>query len=221
MKESRGEFYLKKWLKVIMGIIGVILLFIIIDMISIYTRNKPIFAIKGSTPNSYNGLLYDTYLCSEYSTPQVKAKGTKYTCATNTIEIKQYTYTIDTIETTNCNQEKTLYMSIENQNVYTYCLDNIKINDGFKTIELKDFYQENSKVLEEITNTLTLIETYKDGGSQLYRDNNDTDFTNQGLSIINCNTLEGNQDIYIGPTYMEYEKSFCKYDENMKEFIEE
>lgn len=213
---------MNKYLKIIIGVVGAILLLIIIDFISIYTKNKPIFAIKGSTPYSYNGLFYDTYNCPQYSVPQIKIKGTKYTCTINkTEQLKQYAYTIDTIETTTCNQDKILYMGRENQNIYTYCLDSIQINDGTTLTELKDFYQENNKVLEEMINTLTLVDTYKDGGSKLYRDNGDTDFTNNGLSIIKCHTIDGNQDIYIGPKSMGYETTFCEYDENMKEFIDE
>lgn len=46
------------------------------------------------------------------------------------IALKQYAYTIETTETLSCNKEKILYKSIDNKNIYTYCLDNIIINIG-------------------------------------------------------------------------------------------
>lgn len=206
---------MKKILQIILTIISVIAISLVIDLISIYTRNKPIFAIKED--NYYKGLFYDTYICAEYSVPQIKRKSSKYTCSNNKEAAKQYAYTIETIKTNQCSNNKTLYLSRENQNIYTYCLDSIKINDGNNLIELKDYYKENNNVIEEIINTLDIINIYEDGGSTLYRDNN-KDFTNNGLSIIKCNNISGNQDIYIGSINMEYEDDFCEYDENMKEF---
>lgn len=206
---------MKKSLKITIIIITSLMLLTIIDLISIYTINKPLFAIKED--NIYKGIFYDTYNCSEYSVPQIKIKGTKYSCS-KPIILKEYIYTIETNEIPNCNKEKKLYKGIENKNIYTYCLDNIKINDGTNLIELKDYMEENNNVMEEIINTLEYIDTYKDGGSKLYRDK-DNKFTNNGLSIIKCNTTSGNQDIYIGTSNMNYETNFCGYDNNMKEFI--
>lgn len=94
-----------KWLKIILGVIGAIIIFFAIDIVCIFTLNKPLFAIKedngGSTSLVYRGLLYDTYNCPEYSTPQIKAKGIKFACAeakTDTgkvIELKDKTKEIE------------------------------------------------------------------------------------------------------------------------------
>ena len=56
-----------------------------IDLISIFNFNKPVFAIRDDNLNRYIGLFYDTYDCLEYSVPQIKMKGTKFTCAINKI----------------------------------------------------------------------------------------------------------------------------------------
>lgn len=212
---------MKRILKFILEIMAILILCVIIDLISIYTRSKPIFAIEGAVPYIYKGLFYDTYNCAEYSVPQIKMKSSKFICGDAIDIVEQYAYTIETTEVLECNQNKVLYMGIENKNIYTYCLDSIKINDGNKLIELRDYYSENDKVFEELVNTLDYIDTYKDGGSKLYRDNGDTDFTNNGLAVIWCDTLDGNQDIYIGSKDMEYEIDFCEYDNNMKEFLDE
>lgn len=76
---------MKKWLRIILGIVGGILLLFVIDLMCVFIINRPLFAIKEDNGDSvnlvYKGLLYDTYICHEYSVPQIKIKGTKFTCA--------------------------------------------------------------------------------------------------------------------------------------------
>lgn len=75
---------MRKWIKIIIGVIVLIVLLLIIDMVFIFTFNKPLFAIKEDNGDSvnlvYKGLLYDTYICHEYSVPQIKIKRAKFTC---------------------------------------------------------------------------------------------------------------------------------------------
>lgn len=70
---------MKKWLKIILGVVGGVILLFVIDLICVFTINKPLLAVKKD--NVYRGLLYDTYICSEYTIPQIKMKGAKFTCA--------------------------------------------------------------------------------------------------------------------------------------------
>ena len=76
---------MKKWMKITLGVVGGILLLLIIDLLCIFTFNKPLLAIKQDNGDSvnlvYRGLLYDTYICHEQSVPQIKVKGAKFTCA--------------------------------------------------------------------------------------------------------------------------------------------
>lgn len=70
---------MKKNLKIILiGILILVGLFVI-DFICIFKLNRTILAIKKSE-YEYKGILYDTYICSEYTVPQIKRKGTKFTC---------------------------------------------------------------------------------------------------------------------------------------------
>ena len=71
---------MKKWLKISLIVVGLFALCIILDIVSIYTRNKPLFAIKDDANQVYRGLLYDTYNCQEYPAPQIKAKWNKFSC---------------------------------------------------------------------------------------------------------------------------------------------
>lgn len=76
---------MKKWLKIAIGVVVGIILLLIIDLLCIFTINKPLLAVKQDNGDSvnlvYRGLLYDTYICHEQSVPQIKVKGAKYTCA--------------------------------------------------------------------------------------------------------------------------------------------
>ena len=76
---------MKKIIKIILGIIIAFILLFIIDLIFIFTTNRPILAIKEDNGDSvniiYRGLLYDTYHCHEFSKPQIKAKDAKFTCS--------------------------------------------------------------------------------------------------------------------------------------------
>jgi len=122
---------MKKYVKIILGVIGVIILLLIIDLICIFTTNKPLFAIKQDNGDSvnivYKGLLYDTYICHEYSVPQIKIKGAKYTCAhIEFTENKKSNYTITKIDniTTNITNISltgaTIIIKDTNKNPYTY-----------------------------------------------------------------------------------------------------
>lgn len=99
---------------------------------------------------------------------------------------------------------------ISNSNIYTYCLDSIEISDNKKKYELEDYFDSVGlkfgiqKMIDELRKDMIA----KDGGTTFYKDKKN--ISNKGLTIIRCNTIEGNKDIYIGPKDMKYEKGFCK-----------
>lgn len=72
---------MKKVKKILLIIIVLVILVFIVDLGSIYIFSKPFLAIKGSLPNQYLGLFYDTYNCPEYSVPQLKLKFNKFSCS--------------------------------------------------------------------------------------------------------------------------------------------
>lgn len=93
---------MKKWLKITLGVIGGIILLFAIDLMCIFTINKPLFAIKEDNGDSvhliYRGLFYDTYNCHEFPAPQIKLKGTKFTCVAIEYDEKEATYYPDYYE---------------------------------------------------------------------------------------------------------------------------
>ena len=105
-------------------------------------------------------------------------------------------------KTKECDNQVIEYYQYEEQKVYLVCLDDIKLND----VTLKDYfsktYQTFNDSINSLINNMELIDTYKDGGTKLYK--NDT------ISIIKCNTIDGNKDIYIGDINLEYQENYCK-----------
>lgn len=85
---------MSKKIKIILCIICGLFLLFLVDILSIFVFNKPIFAIKEDNGDStniiYRGVFYDTYNCLEYSVPQIKSKKSKFTCAVESIKIDDY-----------------------------------------------------------------------------------------------------------------------------------
>lgn len=128
---------MKKYLKIVLIIIITLLLLIVIDIISIFTLSKPLFAIKEDNADSvntvYKGIFYDTYICIEYTVPQIKLKGTKYSCMTN--EIKEINKKIEIKDIDGTNYEFK-YKNEVFKATYTY--DNWKIYNSYKITNEND-----------------------------------------------------------------------------------
>ena len=105
-------------------------------------------------------------------------------------------------KTKECDNQVIEYYQYEEQKVYLVCLDEITIDGA----TLKDYfsktYQTFNDSINSLINNMELIDIYKDGGTRLYK--NDT------ISIIKCNTIDGNKDIYIGDINLEYQENYCK-----------
>lgn len=94
---------MKKRLKIFLTIIGILVLLFIIDLVCIFTIDRPIFAIKKDNGTAYKGIFYDTYNCEEYSVPQIKAKGTKFSCKEK-LKVKEIVDTTKEIKNFSCDQ---------------------------------------------------------------------------------------------------------------------
>ena len=79
---------MKKHLKIILVLIILVILSILIDLVCIFTINRPLFAIQTNKDiQVYKGLFFDAYNCLEYSIPQIKRKGVKFSCSTLKVNI--------------------------------------------------------------------------------------------------------------------------------------
>lgn len=115
---------------------------------------------------------------------------------------------IKVVEASDCDEEVQLYVESDIK-VYTYCLEKIEIYKSNKYWELREWMtsinQYASASIEEILAEDDLwndVELYRDGGSKLYMSDD--------FRILQCNTLDGNKDVYIGNDSMRYEEGFCK-----------
>ena len=115
---------------------------------------------------------------------------------------QQYNQQIKITKTNDCDNKVIEYYKYEEQKVYLVCLDEIKLDDA----TLKDYFSKTYQTFDDsinnLTNSMKLVDTYKDGGTKLYK--------NDSIALIKCNTIDGNKDIYIGDINLEYEESFCK-----------
>jgi len=116
---------------------------LIIDVICIFTINRPLFAIRTDNDDSinivYKGIFYDTYNCPEYSTPQIKLKGEKFTCAVNRMDIGKVIEIVDTtkeIKNFACAEVLEEFYEDDNYTYYYNCMKGkyiiVKYESGYE-----------------------------------------------------------------------------------------
>lgn len=116
-------------------------------------------------------------------------------------------FTLLLTKITNCNNQVKEYYTNQDRTIYFVCLDEIYLKrphtkDMTLKYHLQNVNQSFEASIKEIVSDIDDIEYLKDGGTKIYNHNEYT--------IITCNTLEGNQDIYIGDNNMEFQQEYCK-----------
>lgn len=96
--------------------------------------------------------------------------------------------------------------------IYYYGINSATIHINNKTYEFDKSIQEKQIALDEILNEMEIYAELNDGGTKIYRNNNNLKYFNDNYIIIKCNTIDNNKDIYIGDSTMKYVQSFCKFD---------
>lgn len=162
--------------KAIIFIISILALFLL-DLISIFTLNRPLFATKGNFSYQYLGLLYDIHNCPEHLSPQIKIKGNKFTCAkAQTNKDLEIIDTTKNIKDFACAETLEEFYQDENYTYYYNCIKSkyiiVKYEDGSEetvenalkngTITIEDLDRYNIDYLkyskEEVEKTF--IRTY-------------------------------------------------------------
>lgn len=131
---------MKKSLKIILSIIVSIISLFIIDFIFIFVFNRPLFGFKvdngDSTNLVYKGIFYDTYNCLEYSKPQVKIKGTKFSCGENDFKVKEIVDTTKEIKDFACAEVLEQFYEDETNEYYYSCMKSkyivVRYENGFE-----------------------------------------------------------------------------------------
>lgn len=135
--------------------------------------------------------------------------------ANETVELEE---TIEIVEKENCKENAEFYIKINNQYIYTYCLESIQIKKENQQIELKEYWKDNPNALEKMIDS-----NHKD--TTIYKDGGTIRFKSQGLTMIKCHKeLDDafyNTDIYIGPETMEYQNGFCEQNHDIDKIYDD
>lgn len=118
-----------------------------------------------------------------------------------------------------CKDELNLYYTdLENNKYYTVCLSKIILKYDDKEVELKEALDKDLRIIGEVLNKLKTADVIYDGGTTIYKDNENIDFI-----VIKCNSmytdLEGemtvkyNKDYYFGDKNLEYKDEYCKFED--------
>ncbi len=121
-------------------------------------------------------------------------------------------YTIETSELSNCTQEIYDYLEIDGQKVFLSCLDEVYLKDNENKITLSDYLNQDGYSIDifasELSYKLVEEESISDE-VRIFRDNGPINYSNNGLTLIMCNTINGNRDVYIGNDSLEYSEELC------------
>lgn len=122
-----------------------------------------------------------------------------------------YNYKFDFTLKDRCNNDINEYYKFENQKIYFVCLNEMYFQEDNSKTTLKDYLNNKNLEIEmqNIAEMMEVDEIFKDGGTTIYRDKNKK-LSSNGFTMIKCNTLDGNKNIYFGTSNLEYKEDFCK-----------
>ena len=89
--------------------------------------------------------------------------------------------------------------------VYYYGLSKVTVTLGSERYEAGEAIANGVLDPKYIYDQIKTDNVYKDGGSIMYKDSDKANY-----KILQCNTIAGNKDIYIGDSRLEYKNKFCK-----------
>lgn len=86
-------------------------------------------------------------------------------------------------------EQPEVLLTIDDRNIYS-----IYENNKYQSISLKEAFNKNIISLNDLINNMELNDTANDGGSKIYFSDK---IANEPFYVIECKTLDGNNDIYI------------------------
>jgi len=118
---------------------------------------------------------------------------------------------IEVIKPENYNSVKfNEYLERDNRTIYLAGnIEEVYYTDSETRMSLKDYISKSYQTLDDsvkhLTDIMDYIDTLKDGGTTIYKSNA------YDITIIKCNTIAGNKDIFIGDYSMSFDNdSMCK-----------
>ncbi|MDD4706580.1 MAG: hypothetical protein PHS24_05185 [Bacilli bacterium] len=193
-----------------------------------YSRTKkgkpPILAIrignnKYTNADMYYGLGYSVIKCPEYENNETKYQlrflDNAHACASS-FDVEISYNLIKTYEKKECDKKPELYFTENERNIYLYCFDKVEVIKNEEVLELDNYLKNNNETIDDFVNLFSELDSFWDGGSKIYREiknggwyGNNYKVVDNNISILKCNTLNGNKDVYIGNKKMSYEDGFC------------
>ena len=107
-----------------------------------------------------------------------------------------------------------LYFEGKDYNIYTYCLEEIKVVENKKDEKLDSYLKKDINFIEETFSKMNYTGLYSDRKTLVFVDKED-DFTNNGLIIYKCDS--DIKDVYIVDKDTVFQSDFCTKKEIMKE----
>ena len=100
---------------------------------------------------------------------------------------------------------------LNDYNIKVYLEENVNdlyVTDAGQKMTFKDYAnglnQTLDRSIKDLTNKLEKTATLDDGGTTIYKDED------KNITVIACNTLDGNRDVYIGDYQLYYKENMCK-----------
>ncbi len=218
---------MKKGLKIILIALGVLIGIIVLDTLQAKIfNNSPILKIRenldgGSTDYIDKGLFVNHYHCNNNENVTTW-KGTKFACPvkesnisdeeSNIFDNENNIEELDFYVTKKDNKDITKFRDYYtyNDRKKIYLANNIEefyIIDNDYKMTLKKFistvYQTFDDSIKDITDKLELTGTLYDGSTKIYKSKE------KDITLINCQKMDGNNNIYIGDYSLDLEENMC------------
>jgi len=165
------------------------------DIFQMTRGELPVFNIErfNSKTNiqTFRGLFYSATrkITTSKLEPLNESSNVKLTILFLNINIKknhhqrQNQYKVNATELINCQEKAKLYYADKNIKVYTFCLEEIKVEKNKKSYPLNKIITEDKDFLTNMNSNLTYTSLAKDGTTQVFKD---LDLENH-LTIYKCN----------------------------------
>lgn len=104
------------------------------------------------------------------------------------------------------------YSSISNSKVYLYNTNEVRLQNNLLLKDYLNKYKDLDSLFSSLEDYLIIEKTLKDGGTIIYKTKEKNELFAQNLTIIRCNTSDGNKDIYFGEyidTLTAFENGAC------------
>ncbi len=101
------------------------------------------------------------------------------------------------------------YLKLDNRTIYlAENVNELFIVENKNQTSLKKYIINSTEVvdksIESITNLLNKQSILKDGGTVIFKNKD------KNITLIKCNTIDGNKDIYIGDFNLNFKSNMCK-----------